>query len=76
MAREVAKLSYGVFPLEDQWRLYCQAYQLGRFRNQAEAISAGKRAVCEAMGSGFDAELLIVDVGGELRRADPGSIGH
>jgi hypothetical protein len=71
-----AKVRYGVFQIDSQWMLCCEQYHLGRYSSQLDAISAGKRAACQAMGSGFDAELLIMDVGGELRQADPASFGH
>ena len=72
----MAKVRYGVFQVNSQWLLCCEQHHLGRYSDQVEAIAAGKRAACQAMGSGFDAELLIMDVGGELRHADPASFGH
>ena len=71
-----AKVRYGVFQVESQWLLCCEQHNLGRYNDQSDAIAAGKRAACQAMGSGFDAELLIMDIGGELRRADPATFGH
>jgi hypothetical protein len=72
----MAKVRYGVFQVDAQWLLCCEQHQLGRYADQPSAISAGKRAACQAMDSGFDAELHIMDPGGELRRADPASFGH
>ena len=71
-----AKVHYGVFQVGSQWLLCCQEHNLGRYADQSDAIAAGKRAASQAMGNGFDAELLIMDIGGELRRADPASFGH
>jgi hypothetical protein len=71
-----AKVRYGVFHVDQQWMLCCEQHQLGRYDEQHEAVAAGGRAACQAMGSGFDAELLIMDIGGELRRADPATFGH
>jgi hypothetical protein len=70
-----AKVRYGVFQIDSQWLLCCEEHRLGRFSSRLDAISAGKRAACEAMGSGFDAELFIMDAG-ELRQADPASFDH
>jgi hypothetical protein len=56
--------------------LCCEQHHLGRYSSQLDAISAGRRAACQAIGSGFDAELLIMGVDGELRSADPASFGH
>ena len=71
-----ARLRYGVFQIDSQWMLCSEKQHLGRFPDQLAAISAGKPAACHAMGSGFDAELFIMDVGGELNRVDPVSFGH
>jgi hypothetical protein len=71
-----AKVRYGVFRVDSQWLLCSEQHNLGRYDDQLDAIAAGKRAACQAIGSGFDAELLIMDIGGELRRADPASFGH
>ena len=71
-----AKVRYGVFQIDSQWLLYCEQHRLGRFPYQSAAVSAGKRAACQAMGSGFDAELLIMDLGGELRPVDRAAFGH
>ena len=60
-AHYMAKLSYAVFPKGAQWWLSCRNHHLGGFRTQAEAVAAGKRAVCQAMGSGFDVELLVTE---------------
>jgi hypothetical protein len=76
LGRHGTKLRYGVFATGELWKLCCDAQVLGRFRSQNAALSAGRRAACQAMGSGFDAELHFVDVGGELRRADPSTFGH
>jgi hypothetical protein len=72
----MAKVRYGVFQIDSEWLLYCEQHHLGRYADQPSAISAGKRAACQAMGSGFEAELLIMDAGGELRQADPASFGN
>ena len=70
------KIRYGVFQLESQWMLCCEERHLGRYSDRRAAISAGKRVACAAMESGFDAELLIMDVGGELSRVAPEAFGH
>lgn len=72
----MAKVRYGVFQVDAQWLLCCQEYNLGRYVDQSAAIAAGKRAAGQAMGSGFDAELLVMDVGGELRRVEPAQFGN
>jgi hypothetical protein len=72
----MAKVRYGVFQVDSKWLLCCEQHRLGRYEDQMSAVSAGRRAACQAMGSGFDAELLIMDVGGELRKADPASFGN
>jgi hypothetical protein len=71
-----AKIRYGVFPVGETWKLCCETLVLARFDTQHAAIAAGKRAACEAMGSGFDAELHYLSIGGELQQADPASFGH
>ena len=65
-----ASVRYGIFRVDSQWLLCCEEHHLGLYNDQSDAISAGKCAARQAMGSGFEAELLIQDVGGELRRAD------
>lgn len=72
----MAKIRYGVFQVDSQWLLCCEDYNLGRYVDQSTAVTAGKRAACQAMGSGFDAELLVMGVGGELSRVDPAQFGH
>jgi hypothetical protein len=72
----MAKVRYGVFQVGKQWLLCCEDHHLGRYIDQPSAISAGKRAACQAMGSGFDAELLVMSIGGELARVDPTAFGH
>jgi hypothetical protein len=71
----MAKVRYGVFQIDSQWILCCEDYRLGHYSNRLNAISAGQRTARQAMGSGFDAELFIMDVGGELRQADPTWLG-
>jgi hypothetical protein len=71
-----ARVRYGVFPLERQWLLCCETHRLGRYIDLPSAVYAGRRAAREAMGSGFEAELYILGVGGELRRDDPAAFGH
>lgn len=71
-----AKIRYGVFQQGSQWLLCCDDHRLGRYDDRASAISAGRSAANQAMGSGFDAELFVMDSAGELRRADPASFGH
>ncbi|HEX4199212.1 MAG TPA: hypothetical protein VHZ26_17380 [Caulobacteraceae bacterium] len=66
-----AKIRYGVFRQDSQWLLCCGEHRLGRYDDMDAALSAGQRAASQAVGSGFDAELYVMDVGGELRRADP-----
>jgi hypothetical protein len=72
----MAKVRYGVFLIDSQWLLCCEEYNLGRYVDRSAAVSAGKRAACQAIGSGFDAELLVMGVGGELRRVDPAQFGN
>jgi hypothetical protein len=63
-----AKKRYGVFQMDRRWLLCCEKYRLSHYSDRLAAISAGKRAVWQAIGSGFDAELYIIGVGGELER--------
>ena len=72
----MAKVRYGVFQVDSHWLLCCEEHHLGRYDDQRDAIAAGRRAASQAMGSGFDAELLVMDIGGELRHEDPGSFAH
>jgi hypothetical protein len=65
-----------VFQVDEHWLLCCDQHHLSRYADWSSAISAGKPAACQAMGSGFKAELFIMDIGGELRRAEPASFGH
>jgi len=69
----MAKVRYGVFQVDGQWLLCCAEHHLGRYPDQVAAVAAARRAAGQAIGSGFDAELLIMDTDGELRRADPAS---
>ncbi len=66
-----AKVRYGVFQLDGGWLLCCGQHRLGRYPHRAAAVGAGMRAARQAMGSGFDAELLVMDTGGRLRALDP-----
>ncbi|HEY3815351.1 MAG TPA: hypothetical protein VGL66_19190 [Caulobacteraceae bacterium] len=63
-----------MFQIDSQWMLYCEQHRLGRYSNQQDAISAGERAAGQALGSGFDAELHIMEIGGEFRKADPAPV--
>jgi len=71
----MAKVRYGVFEVDGHWSLWCGSHRLGGYTDQSAAIAAGARAACQAAGSGFDPELLIMD-SGELRRANPASYGR
>lgn len=72
----MAKVRYGVFQMNAQWVLCSEKQHLGRYADMPSAVSAGRRAACQAMGNGLDAELHIMDIRGELRRVDPASFGH
>jgi hypothetical protein len=72
----MAKVRYGVFQIDSHWLLCCEQHRLGRYADRQSAISAGQRAACQAMGSGFDAELFIMEIDGELRKASPASFGN
>jgi hypothetical protein len=72
----MAKVRYGVFQIDSQWLLCCAEHRLGRYADRQSAILAGQRAVGQAIGSGFDAELLILEVGGELRKAELALFGE
>lgn len=69
--RFMAKLRFGVFQVRDEWQLWCQLHQLGRFNRRVDAMSAAERAADQATGSGFDVELHIMSPDGELKLADP-----
>jgi hypothetical protein len=70
------KLRYGVFPIDSQWLVCSEEQNLGRFADRSSAVAEGKRAARTATGCGFDVELLVMDVGGELRQIAPGAFGH
>jgi hypothetical protein len=75
-SRYGAKVRYGVLPAGEIWKLCCETPLLGRFDGQNAALCARRRAACQPMGRGVDAELHVLDVDGEFRQADPASFGH
>ena len=75
-ARLEGKTCYGVFLVGGHWRLYRDELLIERFSDEASAIAAGKRAASEALASGSETELLILNKYGELLKASPVSFGH
>jgi hypothetical protein len=69
-------LRYGVFNIDNHWKLFRETERTGLFDTRAEAISAAESAARSSMSAGYDVELYLEHFNGELKRADLRHIGH
>ena len=72
----IAMLRYGVFLVENVWRLYSSDGRARNYPCQATAILAGKSATRAAVAQGREVELYVQDNEGNLSRIDPPGLGH
>ncbi len=67
----MATLKFGVFNVDDAWKLYREDGCAQDFIERLDAVSAALRAAELALGAGSEVELYLQDINGEVRRVDP-----
>ncbi len=72
----MATLRYGVFNVDNHWKVFRETERTGLFNTREEALLAAKSDVRAAMGAGYEVELYLEGAGGELKRADLSQIAH
>jgi hypothetical protein len=72
----MATLRYGVFNIDNHWKLFRETERAGLFDTREEAISAAESAARSSMSDGYDVELYLEHAGGELKLANLRHIGH
>jgi hypothetical protein len=66
----MAKLSYAVLMIGDEWKVVSGARRMGHFATKALAVNAGTRLAREAMAAGHEVEFLVQDRGAYLLQFD------
>lgn len=66
----MAKLSYAVLQIGDEWRVVSGRRRMGHFSSKTLAIAAGVRLAREAMATGHQVEFLVQDQCGYLLEFD------
>jgi len=72
----MAKLRYGVFNIDNSWRVFRDSERTGLFGSREEALSSAENQARRALGEGFEVELYLQHSSGELVMADLSRIGH
>jgi hypothetical protein len=72
----MTKLRYGVFNVDHRWKVFCETERTGLFETRDEAVSAAKGGARAALSQGYEVELYLQDLSGELTRADMAQIAH
>ena len=59
-------LRYAIVQVGDVWKIVCERRQIGHFATCEAASRAGSQLAKEAASSGYDVELLIQGLFGEM----------
>ncbi len=59
-------LRYAIIQVGDVWKIVCERRHIGHFANREAASRAGAQLAREAANSGYDIELLVQGMFGEI----------